>query len=88
MMGKRDRVVVELEGVCVGKSDGKHHEKLLRVETCKNLKDGVDRERESKETCGSEISVERNSRTGMAMCTVAVILLKSDNTYNKNSFMI
>ena len=37
MVGQRDCVVVELEGVCVGQGDCKNHEKLFRVEVGKNL---------------------------------------------------
>ena len=39
-------------------------------------------------TCGRDISVERNSRTGMAICTVAEILLKFNNTWKSKTFMI
>ena len=41
VVGKRHRVMVELEGVGVGKGDGKNHEELLRVEIGKNLKGGI-----------------------------------------------
>ena len=33
------------------------------------------------------MSVERNSRTGMAMCTVADILLKFNKTWNNTTFI-
>ena len=45
MVCKGDSVVVELEGVCVGKSDCKHHEKLRLLETSKNLNDEVERKK-------------------------------------------
>ena len=94
-MGQGDGVVVELEGVGVGKSNGKNRHVLIVVKTGKHL---ISRKNTNiteilffetfsfsktlKDlTLGKLIRVERNSRTGIAICTVAEILDRFSRTF-------
>ena len=60
IVGQGDGVVVELEGVGVGKGDGEYREKILCIE--------------SFNTFEIDMRMERNSRTGIVMWTVEDIL--------------
>ena len=96
-MGQGDGVVVELEGVGVGKGDGENRHVLIVVKTGKHLisrkKYQYNRTTFSETvsfsktlndlTFGKLIRVERNSRTGIAICTVAEIFDRFSKTFSK-----